>query len=183
MLEGEIHEKVTVRRVVGNCTDSGNWVYTETFRYTSRSRKNSASPFPWFSLSLEVPVSWKKAELLEGASIQLANLRTNQYLIVTEELVADYIDGYNITDFTAYALENMRYGSNVVDFSSAVKIEVGGRSARQFRIDLADRYKVSYLMTCVATERTFYLIYLYSMTPGYAAAIPVFERILASVTL
>lgn len=135
-------------------------------------------------LSLEFPKSWKKEELNDVASIEMARLSKEQYMVVIEEEMADFEDGITVDDYAEIILENM---SAAVEGSGNPTIKevtiADGIVAKQFELaGTISKIKAKYLVTCVENDGVFYQFTAWSLQSKYDAAKPVFDTILDTIS-
>ena len=134
-------------------------------------------------LTLEIPASWSEQNLNSIASIQMARLTKEQYLITIEESAIDFADEFTLEEYSSIIMGNMQ--NAVTDLEGIPVIEdvkVGNDiDAKQFELTCAvDKIKVKYLVTCIDVDGTFYQFVQWSLQSKYDAAKPVFDDILKS---
>jgi hypothetical protein len=136
------------------------------------------------SLSMDFPKSWKETNLNDIATIQMAAVLKEQYMIVIEESALDFDESFTLDDYTAIIVENMKAGVEGAEEPILSDITVGSSvPAKQFELTgTVDKIKVKYLITCIENNGVFYQVITWSLQSRYDEAKPVFDEILTSVT-
>ena len=135
------------------------------------------------SLSMEFPTSWKKSDLNSDATIQMARLEKEQYLIVFEESTVDFIDEITLDEYVDLAKYQMEAGVETTSEAVVKDVKLGTDIvAKQFELEgVVDKIKVKYLVTCVENDDYFYQFITWSLQSKYDECKPVFDQILNSI--
>jgi hypothetical protein len=136
------------------------------------------------NLSLEVPGSWREYDLHEQASIQMAHLAREHYLIVMEELGIDFVDDFTLQDYAEIIRNNMVDIVDNADNPVITDATIGNNiNAKQFELaGTVDGIKIKYYVTFAKTNDVFYQFVTWSLQSRYDDAKPVFDEILRSAT-
>ena len=135
-------------------------------------------------LSVDFPKSWKEEELNGIATIQMANMVKEQYMIVIEEAADDFEDGFTVGDYAEIIIENMQTVVSGATVSSIDDVTIGDNLAAK-QVELSgsvDGIKCTYFITFAENDGFFYQFTAWSLPSKYDAAKSVFEDILKSVT-
>lgn len=137
------------------------------------------------SLSLDFPKSWRETDLNDIATIKMAAIAKEQYMIVIEETSVNFAENFTLDDYTSIILGNTK--QMLIDFEepSVNEVMIGDNlAAKQFELTgtLENKIKVKYLVTCVENDGVFYQITAWSLQSTYDEAKPVFDDILKSAT-
>ena len=134
------------------------------------------------SISVDFPESWKTENLNDVATIQMARIAKEQYMIVIEEESVDFSDDFSVGDYADIIRTSME---TVIETPEATEITdsvVGGVAAKQFELSgSVNKIKVTYFITCVENDGMFHQFTAWSLQSKYDEAKPVFESILESV--
>lgn len=135
------------------------------------------------SLALEFPKSWKEQELNEIATIEMANLAKEQYLIVIEEALEDFADDFTLGDYADIIKENMLAVVETEEDPVIKDLKIGDNiDAKQFELaGTIEKIKVKYLVTCTEIDGYFCQITTWSLQSKYDKNKPVFDEIINSV--
>ena len=135
-------------------------------------------------LSLDFPESWKTAEMNELATIQMALMIKEQYMMVIEEAASDFEDDFTVGEYSEIIMKNMKAaldaaeGLEIKDATVATDL-----AAKQFELaGSVEKVKIKYFVTCVKNDGVFYQFISWSIQSKYDEAKPVFENILKSIT-
>ena len=172
-----------------SCTIVGGNANNETNGQES-SAENAAAEFQTVqstksSLKLEVPVTWNKLDLNPLATIQMGDIRKEQYLCAIEEPTIELVFPLSLDEYSDLVLNSMLANYDTVDTIILRNITIGnGIQARQIEFNSSFRGTESTnLFTFVKTDEVYYQILTWSTPSKYDAAKPVFESILARVRL
>lgn len=135
------------------------------------------------NLALEFPKNWKEHGLNEIATIQMANLAKEQYLLVIEEAVEDFTEDFTVGDYTNIIMENMMAVVESEEDPVIKDVKIGDNiDAKQFELaGVVEKVKVKYLVTCAEVDGYFCQITAWSLQSKYDKNKPVFEEIINSV--
>jgi hypothetical protein len=134
------------------------------------------------NLSLVFPGSWKENELNSIASLQMAQVVREQYLLVIEEYTSDFGYSFTLDDYASTILNNMLNTIDTTDSPVIRDTKIGlDINAKQFEITATvDNIKAKYLVSFAEVNGIFYQFVAWSLQSKYDAAKPVFEEILDS---
>jgi hypothetical protein len=136
-------------------------------------------------LTMEFPETWTEGHESAEATIEMDSTISGEYIIVYEDIAEDFVDGYTLDDYMMNIYENMPSSFDTPEASEIIDVTIGDNiPAKQFEISgSTSGVKTKYQVTCAAADDRFYQIIAASSPSSYDAAVPVFDRILASATL
>ena len=132
------------------------------------------------NMTLTFPGTWTTEELNTQASIEMACMEKEQYMIVIEESAVDY--EYTIDDYASIILNNMKATVETADIPVITDITIGDNiPAKQFELaGVVDKIKAKYFVVCVKANDIFYQVVSWSLQSKYDEAKTAFIEILNS---
>lgn len=127
---------------------------------------------------IDVPGNWSDNDLgSEDASVQVANLFREEYLLVIEETKADFEADFTVSDFADLAsslVEESLVGGNRGELT---ELTINGLPAARCRIKgSADGVQVVYLNTYIEGAEHFYQVMAWTLPSKEKIAFPIFEK-------
>jgi hypothetical protein len=116
---------------------------------------------------LTVPGGWSvKTDLHEDAQLQVADLISQQYLIVISESKADFAKDLTLKEYTEMIKQNPKETVADAEFSEIKSTLVGGYPANQFEATgSVDKIRIKWLFTIIDAPKNFHQIVAWS-TPS-----------------
>lgn len=121
-------------------------------------------------VSLTVPDNWKGDRTLNDVAILgVANPKSEVYAIVIDDAKSDFDPALSKSEYLDIHTQNMEASVNDFSRDSTIRsLQVNGLPAVQQVVSgVADKLKVTYILTVVETETHFYVIYAWTLTSRY----------------
>lgn len=151
---------------------------------------NAQTKFEAYKVGHEFSVSvpeymTKTKELNSNASIQFMNALKEAYTIVLDESKDDHkLAGikFNIDDYYDDLMTNFVKGLTNVDIGEPMKFKEKGFNYKQVQMyATSDKVNISYLITCIETEKYFYRIICWTVKENKSKLINDFIKISTSL--
>lgn len=116
--------------------------------------------------SISALSSWKNQELSDIASIEIANMNQEKYVMLVHDEKINFSDDFQLIDYTNIIKENMM--SIIVNGTINTDIQelsVNGNNAQYFELaGEVDKIKITYLIMNVETSDAFYQVVGWTLT-------------------
>ena len=127
-----------------------------------------------------MPKSWKREELAEDATVQLANLFTEAYLIIYTEPKST-LPNHDLSSFGNAVRDSIADNLNKPNFKYLGSTTVNGKQALHYRIaGSVDNIDLVYLVTVVESKTNFYQIITWSLESRFTRNEGDFKNVIAS---
>lgn len=131
---------------------------------------------------LTIPGNWStQKDLNDDATIQVGNLRAEQYAIVISESKADFTEEMTLVDFADVIRKNAREAITTPTVSENHYVTVAGHPAVQFEVDGSiSNIKAKWLYTIIDAPKNYHQIMTWSMQSKFETNRPVFTDVINS---
>lgn len=131
---------------------------------------------------ITVPGNWSiQKNLNDDATIQVANLRAEQYAIVISESKVDFTSEMTLSDFAEIIKENARNAITNPVMTEIKALSVNGHSAVQFEAEGSmNNIKAKWLYTIIDAPKNYHQIMTWSLQSKFEANRPAFVDLINS---